>query len=83
MVFSVCIKHFRDEDVELLHMLPNGDGTFTEISLGKFKLKDDTVPCLLPGCPSYYSSTWSINGLVCPMSYDIKENRLIKPFNLV
>ena len=82
-VFNVCIKHFRGEDVELLHKLPNGDGTFTEIPPGKLKLKDDTVHCLLPGCPSYYSSTSAINGLVCPLSYDSKENRFIKPYNLV
>ena len=30
-VYNVRIKHFRDEDVELLHKVPNGDGTFTEI----------------------------------------------------
>ena len=58
------ISEFRDEDVELLHKLPNGDGTFTAIPLGKLKLKYDTVPCLLPRCPSYYSSTSTINGLV-------------------
>ena len=46
-VFNVCINYFRDEDVELLHKLPNGDGTFTEMSLGKLKLKDDTIPCPL------------------------------------
>ena len=51
----------RDEDVELLRELSNGDGTFTEIPLGKLELKDDTVPCLLTGCPSYYSSTSAVN----------------------
>ena len=69
--------------MELWHKLPNGDGTFTEIPLEKLKLKDDTALCLLPGCPSYYSSTWAINGLDCLMSYDSMGNRLIKPFNLV
>ena len=64
--------------MELLRELPNGDGTFTEIPFRKLKLKDDTVPCLLPSCPSYYSSTSAINILVCPMSYDSKDDRLIK-----
>ena len=49
-VINVCIKLFRDEDVELLHMLPNGDvfelkfskrylSECTEISLGKLAQK--------------------------------------------
>ena len=65
-----------------MHNVPNGDGTFTEIPRGKLKLKDDAVPCLLPG-PSYYSSTLITKGPVCIMSYDSKENCVIKPFNLV
>ena len=63
--------------MELLRELPNGDSTFTEIP-GKLKLKDDTVPRLLPGCPSYYTSTSAINVLVCPMSFD-SINVLVYP----
>ena len=39
-VYYVYIKNFRDEDMEFLHKLPNGDGTFIETPLGKLKLKD-------------------------------------------
>ena len=78
-MFNVCIKHFGATDVELLHKLPNGDSTFTEIPLGKPLLKNDTVPSLLPGCPSYYSLTSAINGLV---SLWLMTQRS-KQFNLV
>ena len=60
LLFNVCINPYRDEDAELLHKLPNEVGSFTE-PLGELKLKDDTVPCKLPGCPSYYSSTSAIS----------------------
>ena len=56
-VVNVCIKHFREEDVEYFHKVPNGDGTFTNVLRDKLKLKEGAIPCLLPGCPSYYSST--------------------------
>ena len=69
-VFNVCIEHFGDGDVELLHKCPNGDGTFTEIPCGKLELKDDTIPSLLSRCPSYFPRTSEIKGLVCPMSHD-------------
>ena len=26
---KVCAKHFRDDDIEVVHKVPNGDGTFT------------------------------------------------------
>ena len=52
----VCIEHFRAEDVEHIHKVPNGDGTFREIPRACPKLKDGAIPCFLPGCSSYYSS---------------------------
>ena len=52
----VCIKHFRAEDVEYTHKVPNGDGTFREIPRASPKLKDGAIPCFLPECSSYYSS---------------------------
>ena len=53
----VCVKHFRTEDIEYTHKVPNGDGTFPEIPRVNPKLKDDAVPVFLPGCPSYYSQS--------------------------
>ena len=49
-------EHFRDEDVEYTHRVPNGDGSYREIPRSKLKLKEGTVPSILPGCPAYYSS---------------------------
>ena len=54
-VVYVCVNHFRDEDVEYTHIVPNGDGSYREIR-SKLKLKEGTVPSVLPGCPPYYSS---------------------------
>ena len=62
-MWSSCISY----QIETVHSL----GYILE----NLSSKDDTIPCLLPGCPSYYSSTSTINGLVCPISYDSKENR--------
>ena len=53
----VCVKHFREEDIEYSHKVPNGDGTFREIPRVSPKLKDGAVPVYLPGCPSYYQSS--------------------------
>ena len=56
-VVYVCVKHFRDEDVEYFHRVPNGYGSFREIPRSKLKLKEGKVlSSILPGCPSYYSS---------------------------
>ncbi|KAI6659855.1 hypothetical protein LOD99_14195 [Oopsacas minuta] len=43
-VVNVCIKHFREEDVEYFHKLPNGDGTFTSVPRDKLKLKEGAIP---------------------------------------
>ena len=48
----VCAKHFRTEDIEYMHNVPNGDGTIRKIPRVNPKLKDDAVPVLLPGYPS-------------------------------
>ena len=73
-VVNVCVKHFRSEDVESFHKVPRGDGTFTEVPRGKLKLKDGAVPCLLPGCPSYYSSTSTTKRT--RLSYESKEEQM-------
>ena len=73
-VVNVCVKHFRSEDVDSFHKVPRGDGTFTEIPRGKLNLKDGVVPCLLPGCPSYYSSTSTTKRT--RLSYESKEEQM-------
>ena len=56
-VVGVCIKHFREEDIETTHRVPKGGGTFMQVPGARPKMKEAEVPCLLPGCPSYYSTT--------------------------
>ncbi|KAI6648378.1 hypothetical protein LOD99_8168 [Oopsacas minuta] len=74
-VVNVCIKHFREEDVEYIHKVPNGDGTFTSVPRYKLKLKGGAIPCLLPGCPSYYSSTSTSKR--ARLSYEPKEKEML------
>ena len=52
----VCSKHFREDEVETTHKVPNGDGSYREIPRNRPKLKDGAVPTILPGCPRYSSS---------------------------
>ena len=51
-VVYICKKHFRDEHVGYTHRVPNGDGSYREIPRSKLKLKEDTVPSILPGLSS-------------------------------
>lgn len=74
-VVNVCIKHFREEDVEYFHEVPNGDGTFTSVPRDKLKLKEGAIPSLLPGCPSYYSSTSTRKRT--RLSYESKEKEML------
>ena len=67
----VSSKHFLKEDIELYHTVPKGDGTFYVVPRGRPKLKPGASP-LLPGCPSYYSSTVSAESNV-RLSLDCKE----------
>ena len=69
----VCSKHFLKEDIELYHTVPKGDGTFCEVPRGRPKLKPGAIPSLLPGCPSYYSSTVSAGVKRTRLSLDCKE----------
>ena len=55
-VVYVCSKHFREEDIEYMHRVPNGDGSYREMPRSRPKLKEGAVPAILPGCPLYYSS---------------------------
>ena len=55
-VVYVCSKHFREDEVQTTHKVPNGDGSYREIPRNRPKLKYGAVPTILPGCPRYYSS---------------------------
>ena len=50
------LEHFREEDIEYMHRVPNGDGSYREMPRSRPKLKEGAVPAILPGCPLYYSS---------------------------
>ena len=58
-VVYVCSKHFRKNEIETTHRVPNGDGSYREVPRSRPKLKDGAVPSILPGCPSYYSAPHS------------------------
>ena len=49
------MKHFREDDIEYTHKVPNGDGTFREISRINPRLKDGAIPAFLPWHPSICS----------------------------
>ena len=55
-VVYVCSKHFREEDIEYIHRVPNGDGSYREKPRSRPKLIEGAVPAILPECPLYYSS---------------------------
>ena len=57
-----CITQYR-----------KGDGTFYDVPRGRPKLKPGAIPSLLPGCPSYYSSTVSAGVKRTRLSLDCKE----------
>ena len=71
----VCVKHFREEDIEYTHKVPNGDGTYREFPRKNLKLKDWTVPTHLPGCPSHYSQSTTNRRR---LSFDSKEDELLQ-----
>ena len=54
-VVYLCSKHFREDEVETTHKVPNGDGSYREKPRNRPKLKDGAVPTILPGCPRCYS----------------------------
>ena len=72
---KVCAKHFRDDDIEVVHKVPNGDGTFTKAPRAKPKLKDGAITCFLPGCPSYYSSKSTSKRT--RLSFETKEEEMM------
>ena len=55
-VVYVGSKHFREEDIEYMHRVPNGDGSYREMPRSRPKQKEGAVPAIQPGCPLYYSS---------------------------
>ena len=72
---KVYAKHFRDDDIEVVHKVPNGDGTFTKVPRAKLKLKDGAIPCFLPSCPSYYSSKSTSKRT--RLSFETKEEEMM------
>ena len=76
-IVYVCAKHFPKEDIQYFHTVPRGDGTSYEVPRGRHKLNPGAVPSLLPGCPSYYSSTPSTRIKRTRFSYDSKEEDLL------
>ena len=49
------IKHFREEDIEYTHRIPNRDGTFREIARINPRLKQGAIPAFLSGHSSIHS----------------------------
>ena len=52
----VCLKHFRDEDVEFFFNIPQPDGSILQEKRNLPRLRPLAVPRFLPGCPSYLSN---------------------------
>ena len=71
----VCVKHFREEDIECMHRVPNGDGTFREEPRARPKVKEGAVPVFLPGCPSISQPTTSTDSR--RLSLDSREEELL------
>ena len=71
----VCVKHFREEDIEYMHIVPNGDGTFRKEPRAKSKVKEGAVPVFLPGCPSISQPTTSTKRK--RLSLDSREEELL------
>ena len=68
---------FRRKIFNIFPSVPRGDGTSYEVPRGRPKLNPVAVPSLLPGCPSYYSSTPSTGIKRTRFSYDSKEEDLL------
>ena len=54
----VCVKHFREEDIEYTHKVPNGDGTFREIARVNPRLKEGAIPAFSTRSSIYLSTTY-------------------------
>ena len=72
----VCVKHFRDEDIEYTHRVPNGDGTFKEIPRVNPKLKNGAVPVFYQDVPltilNLQQSAVACLSTIKKMNYSIK-----------
>ena len=53
----VCANHFLPEDIETKYSIAQPDGSLLEVERTNPHLRKDAVPRLLPGCPSYLSSS--------------------------
>ncbi|KAI6650008.1 hypothetical protein LOD99_6223 [Oopsacas minuta] len=55
MKIYVCLKHSRDEDIDVFFSIPQPDGSILQDNAASPRLCSLAVLCLLPGCPSYLS----------------------------
>ena len=71
----LCVKHFREEDIEYMLIVPNGDGTFRKEPRAKSKVKEGAIPVFLPECPSISQPTTSTKRK--RLSLDSREEELL------
>ena len=69
----VCIKHFREEDIIRTFEIHQADGSMQPIALSKPKLIETAIPCVIPECPKYLSST---GNNPARLTYEYKEQEL-------
>ena len=69
----VCIKHFREEDIHRTYEIHQGDGSIWHIERSKPKLSENAIPCILPSCPKYLSSS---TPKPIRLTYETKEQEL-------
>ena len=59
MIVRVIVSNISlENEIEATHKISKGNRKFTEVPHAMPKLNDGAVRCVvLPGCPSYYSTT--------------------------
>lgn len=71
----VCIRHFREVDIERTHQYFYGLRTVTVIQDRVALVKKDAVPSIFPNCPSYLSES---NSKPKRLSKDDKEQLMME-----
>ena len=72
-LFHVCIKHFQETDIELTIKVNDGI-EITHINRERPILRKGAIPSILPGCPTYLTSTKSTRAF--RFSHGAKEEEL-------